>query len=57
MVGGDGMDKLEKWGMRLWWKVLLSPFLIVWWVITAGSSIGVGLMKATGAKPYRGGRR
>ena len=30
MVGGDGMDKLEKWGMRLWWKVLLSPFLIVW---------------------------
>ena len=51
------MDKLEKWGMRLWWKVLLSPFLIVWWVITAGSLFADIGMKVTGAKPYRGGRR
>ena len=57
MVGGDEMDKLEKFTAKVVLYTLFSPFLIVWWFITAGSSIGVGLMKVTGAKPYRGGRR
>ena len=57
MVGGDEMDKLEEFTAKVVLYTLFSPFLIVWWFITAGSLFADFGMKATGAKPYRGGRR
>ena len=51
------LTKLYNGGLKLALYVMLSPLLLLLWIIEYGNAIGVAGMNLTGAKPYSLRRR